>query len=52
MLTIDTLLHRNHCASMLWHDLFQFDAILQAKRGRSDLDVLSFRMLDNAKRGQ
>ncbi|ELR06866.1 hypothetical protein GMDG_08157 [Pseudogymnoascus destructans 20631-21] len=52
MLTIDTLLHRNHRASMLWHNLIQFEAVLQKKRGRSDSDVLSFRMHDDIKRGQ
>jgi DEAD/DEAH box helicase len=52
MLTMDTLLHRNHRASMLWQDLFQFEAKIQGKRERSDSDVLSVRMLDDAKRAQ
>jgi Orsellinic acid/F9775 biosynthesis cluster protein D/Helicase conserved C-terminal domain/DEAD/DEAH box helicase len=52
VLTMDTLLHRSHRASLLWHDLFRFENILQIKRGRSESDVLSFRLLDDAKRGQ
>jgi hypothetical protein len=51
-LTIDTLLHQNHRASMLWQDLFHFEAILHSKRGRSNSDVLSIRMLDTIKRVQ
>jgi hypothetical protein len=51
-LTMDTPLHRNHCASKLWQDLFWFDIILRGKRERSASNVLSISMLNDIKRNQ
>ena len=51
-LTINALLHRNYRASESWRTFFRFDYILQGKRPRGALEILSLRMLNASKQSQ